>query len=69
MPDQQSELSYKFSFQESKRNGRKLNGFSQALENPAGSSESINSYMRLVMNLMKVYSTGETHQDMVRISS
>ena len=43
-----------------------LNGFNQALQNPAGKSESINSYMRLVMNLMKVYSTGETNQDMVR---
>ena len=43
-----------------------LNGFNQALQNPAGKSESINSYMRLVMNLMKVYSTGETNKDMVR---
>ena len=43
-----------------------LDGFNQALQNPAGKSESINSYMRLVMNLMKVYSTGETNKDMVR---
>ena len=41
----------------------------QTLQNPAGKSESINSYMRLVMNLMKVYSTGETNQDMVRKQS
>ena len=68
-PDQQSEVSHKFSFQESNRNGRVLNGFSQALQNPAGKSESINSYMRLVMNLMKVYSTGETNKDMVRKQS
>ena len=46
-----------------------LNGFSQALQNPAGKSESINSYMRLVMNLMKVYSTGKTSKDMVRKQS
>ena len=43
-----------------------LNGFSQSLQNPAGKSESINSYMRLVMNLMKVYDTGERNKDMVR---
>ena len=39
--------------------------FHQRLENPAGSSESLNSYLMLMMNLLKVYNADEKNHNMV----
>ena len=44
-------------------------GFNQPLNSPAGNSESINSYLRLAMNLLKVYEAQEAIISMVSIQT
>ena len=40
------------------------NGFEFITSKPAGSSDSINSYLRLMINILKIYNTQEQNQQM-----
>ena len=53
--------------QESTRKGRLQSGFSKNLKNPAGSSDSINSYLRLIINLLKIHNAQNNNNQMVSI--